>query len=199
MNEPKYQHDDHGEKRILRPHDAYQTLKINLTNKEQTKSSHTFQSCSFTIKNSSNKTQVDIDHIQQINPVTFLQIPLVTERVQAGFPSPAQDYIDKTLDLNEHLIKNPNATFIVRVNSLSMLDIGLDINDELIVDRSLEAKHRDIVIAMIDNHFTVKRLMIENGLHWLKAENSEYSDIYLDESQELIIWGVVTYALKSFK
>lgn len=201
MNEPKYQHDDHCKNMIFSPHAPPPILKINLANanKEQAKPSHTFTSCSFTIKNTVNKTQVEIDYIQQINPVTFIQIPLATERVQAGFPSPAQDYVDKTLDLNEHLIKNPDATFIVRVNSLSMLGIGLDINDELIVDRSLEAKHRDIVIALIDNDFTVKRLMIENGQHWLKTENPEYSDIYLDESQELIIWGVVTHALKRFK
>lgn len=199
MNEPKYQHDDHCKNMKFNPYAPSQILKTNLANKGQAEPSHTFQSYSFTIQNTVNKTQVEIDHIQQINPVTFLHIPLATERVQAGFPSPAQDYIDKTLDLNEHLIKNPTATFIVRVNSRSMLGIGLDINDELVVDRSLEAKHRDIVIALIDNDFTVKRLMIENGQHWLKAENPEYSDIHLDESQELIIWGVVTYALKRFK
>ncbi len=98
--------------------------------------------------------------------------------------------------MNEHLIKNEEATFIVRVASLSMLNAGIDIDDELIVDRSLDAKHNDIVVALIDNDFTVKRLMIEEK-RWLKAENPDYADIHLNEGQELIIWGVVTYILKN--
>ena len=105
-----------------------------------------------------------------------------------------------TLDLNEHLIKNPAATFIVRVNSLSLINIGIDIGDELIVDRSLEAKHWDIVIALVDNEFTVKRLMCaDDGVCWLKAENPDYDDIHFSEGQEFIIWGVVTRVLKSFR
>ncbi len=146
------------------------------------------------------KADPEIDHIRQVDPVTHMAIPLATERVQAGFPSPAQDHVDKTLDLNEHLIKNPAATFIVRVNSLSLINIGIDIGDELIVDRSLEAKHWDIVIALVDNEFTVKRLMCEeNGVCWLKAENPDYDDIHFSEGQEFIIWGVVTRVLKSFR
>lgn len=137
--------------------------------------------------------------IRQVDPTTFVQIPMAVERVQAGFPSPAQDYIDKKLDLNEHLIRNINATFIVRVNSLSMIGIGLDINDELIVDRSLEAKHKDIVIAFFDNEFTVKRLMIDNDMHWLKAENPEFDDIHFEDGQTLEIWGVVTNVIKKFR
>nr|WP_279053198.1 translesion error-prone DNA polymerase V autoproteolytic subunit [Acinetobacter tandoii] len=145
------------------------------------------------------KNEIEIDQIRQIDPATHLEIPLASERIQAGFPSPAQDYVENTLDLNEHLIKNPAATFIVRVNSLSMLGIGIDVNDELIVDRSLEAKHRDIVIALVDNEFTVKRLMIEGDQHWLKTENPDFQDIHFDEGQELVIWGVVTRVLKSFR
>jgi DNA polymerase V len=87
----------------------------------------------------------------------------------------------------------------VKVASLSMRDAGIDIDDELVVDRSLEAKHEDIVIALIDNDFTVKRLMIEGDTHWLKAENPDFSDIHLKENQELVIWGVVTYVLKPFR
>lgn len=145
------------------------------------------------------KSEAEISNIRQIDPVTHLEIPLAVERVQAGFPSPAQGYIDQKVDLNEHLIRNANATFMVRVNSLSMLNIGLDINDELIVDRSLEAKHRDIVIACIDNEFTVKRLMIEGDERWLKAENPDFPDIHFIEGQTLEIWGVVTRVIKSFR
>ncbi|MDC4579413.1 MULTISPECIES: LexA family protein [Acinetobacter] len=138
----------------------------------------------------------DVASIKLVTPSTHLSIPLAIEKVSAGFPSPAQDYIDRSLDMNEHLIKNETATFIVRVASLSMLNAGIDIDDELIVDRSLDAKHNDIVIALIDNDFTVKRLMIEEK-RWLKAENPDYADIHLQEGQELIIWGVVTYILKN--
>ncbi|BBU19139.1 LexA family protein [Acinetobacter baumannii] len=138
----------------------------------------------------------DVASIKLVTPSTHLSIPLAIEKVSAGFPSPAQDYIDRSLDMNEHLIKNETATFIVRVASLSMLNAGIDIDDELIVDRSLDAKHGDIVIALIDNEFTVKRLMIDEKGQWLKAENPEYKNIYLADGQELIIWGVVTHIIK---
>ncbi|HGF9347483.1 TPA: LexA family protein [Acinetobacter baumannii] len=134
--------------------------------------------------------------IKQVVPSTHLLIPYALEKINAGFPSPAQDYIDKALDMNEHLIKNATSTFIVKVASLSMLNAGIDIDDELIVDRSLDAKHGDIVIALIDNDFTVKRLMIDESGQWLKAENPDYKNIYLSDGQELIIWGVVTHIIK---
>lgn len=132
--------------------------------------------------------------IQQIHPNNdkIYHIPLATERVAAGFPSPAQDDIEQALDLNEYLIRNENATFIVKANSLSMLDAGIDIDDPLIVDRSIPAKSGDIVIALIDNDFTVKRLMIDTQFQppkvWLKAENPDYQNIYIEEGQELVIW-----------
>lgn len=144
-------------------------------------------------------------NVQQVHPNNdkIYHIPLATERVAAGFPSPAQDDIEQALDLNEYLIRNENATFIVKANSLSMLDAGIDINDPLIVDRSIPAKSGDIVIALIDNDFTVKRLIIDNNYHppkiWLKAENSDYQNIYIEEGQELVIWGVVTYNLKRMR
>ncbi|EPG6085069.1 LexA family protein, partial [Acinetobacter baumannii] len=137
--------------------------------------------------------------IQQVHPNNdkIYHIPLATERVAAGFPSPAQDDIEQALDLNEYLIRNENATFIVKANSLSMLDAGIDIDDPLIVDRSIPAKSGDIVIALIDNDFTVKRLIIDTQFQppkvWLKAENPDYQNIYIEEGQELVIWGVVTY------
>ncbi|WP_407497658.1 LexA family protein [Acinetobacter baumannii] len=143
--------------------------------------------------------------IQQVHPNNdkIYHIPLATERVAAGFPSPAQDDIEQALDLNEYLIRNENATFIVKANSLSMLDAGIDIDDPLIVDRSIPAKSGDIVIALIDNDFTIKRLMIDTQFQppkvWLKAENPDYQNIYIEEGQELVIWGVVTYNLKRMR
>lgn len=138
----------------------------------------------------------DVISINFVLRSTQMLIPYALEKINAGFPSPAQDYIDKALDMNEHLIKNETATFIVKVASLSMLNAGIEIDDELIVDRSLDAKHGDIVVALIDNDFTVKRLMIDEKGQWLKAENPEYKNIYLQEGQELIIWGVVTHIIK---
>lgn len=139
----------------------------------------------------------------QPNPDKIYQIPLAIERVAAGFPSPAQDHIEQALDLNEYLIRNENATFVVKANSLSMLGAGIDINDPLLVDRSIAAKAGDIVIAMIDNEFTVKRMMIDYHFSppkvWLKAENPDYQNIYIEEGQEMMIWGVVTYNLKPMR
>ncbi|MEF9993366.1 MAG: translesion error-prone DNA polymerase V autoproteolytic subunit [Acinetobacter sp.] len=139
----------------------------------------------------------------QPNPDKTYQIPLAIERVAAGFPSPAQDHVEQALDLNEYLIRNENATFVVKANSLSMLGAGIDIDDPLLVDRSIAAKAGDIVIAMIDNEFTVKRMMIDYHFSppkvWLKAENPDYQNIYIEEGQELVIWGVVTYNLKPMR
>lgn len=129
------------------------------------------------------------------------QIPTALERVAAGFPSPAEGLIDEGVDLNEHLIRNTRTTFLVKVKSQSMLNIGIDINDELVVDRSIQPEHRHIVVALYDNAFTVKRLMLEgsgdNKKVWLKAENPDFESIYPREGEELVIWGVVTYNLKN--
>lgn len=131
------------------------------------------------------------------------QIPLAAERVAAGCPAPVQTDVEESLDLNEFLIRNQNSTFIVKANSLSMLNAGIDIDDPLIVDRSLTAKSGDIVIARIDNDFTVKRLILAQKFHpakiWLKAENPEFKNIYIEEGQEFEIWGVVTYNLKRMR
>ncbi|MDO3665359.1 LexA family protein [Acinetobacter higginsii] len=140
----------------------------------------------------------EVKSILLVDPAIRMEISVAIEKISAGFPSPAQDYIDKKIDMNEHLIQNECATFIVKVASLSMINAGIDIDDELIVDRSLEAKHRDIIVALVDNDFTVKRLMLdEDGRIWLKAENPEYSNIYFDDGQQLEVWGVVTFVLKN--
>ena len=144
--------------------------------------------------------QSDFTDIEQVLISTQYRIPVALERVAAGFPSPAQDYIESHIDLNEHLIKNQAATFIVTVGSSSMADIGIDVGDQVIVDRSIEAKHEDIVIALIDQELlTLKRLIIDSNETWLKAENPEHKDIHLKDGQSMEIWGVVTYVLRSFK
>lgn len=147
------------------------------------------------------KPKVDeIGSIAAVVATTKINIPLASEKVAAGFPSPATPFVDKTLDMNEHLVRNEAATFMVKVASLSMQDVGIEVDDELIVDRSIEAKHEDIVIANIDNeYFTVKRLMIDNGKCWLQAENPDFSDIHFKDGQEMMIWGVVTFVIKPFR
>jgi len=131
-------------------------------------------------------------------------IPYPLETVAAGFPSPAQDYTEKKIDLNEHLIHNPIATFMLKVNSLSMKNAGIEIGDEILIDRSLEAEHGDVVLALINNEFTVKRFMqvkVSTGIYdiWLKAENPDFPDIHPHSEEQIMIWGVVTCILKKLK
>lgn len=122
-------------------------------------------------------------------------LPIALEAVVAGWPSAAQDYYAGDIDLNEHLIRDRAATFVVRVVGESMVEAGISHGDELIVDRSLEAQHGDVVIAVVDGELTVKRLDLHGPGVVLKAEGPGYPDIYLAELSELRIWGVVTRCL----
>jgi DNA polymerase V len=126
---------------------------------------------------------------------TSLRIPLVSANVQAGFPSPADDHTEQSLDLNQELISNPAATFFVRVNGDSMRDAGISNGDILIVDRSVEPKDRQIVVAMLDGDFTVKRLRRREGGIFLEAANSKFKPIEVVGEQELVIWGAVTFVI----
>ena len=119
-----------------------------------------------------------------------LKIPIYSSNVQAGFASPADDFVEDYLDLNELLVKREDATFFVRVAGHSMIDAGIQPNDILIEDRSLEAQHGKIVIAVIDGEVTVKRLYNRAGKVILKAENKRYQGIPVNGT--LHIWGVVT-------
>lgn len=124
-----------------------------------------------------------------------LALPLFSGKVTAGFPSPADDYVEKNLDLNEFLIPNPSATFFVRTQGESMLGAGIHPNDILIVDRSLEAVSGKVVICALNGELTVKRLLQTNGLWQLKAENPNSADIVLHDELEMVIWGVVTHVI----
>jgi len=126
---------------------------------------------------------------------TILPLPLVSANVEAGFPSPADDHLERSIDLNEELVRNPAATFYVRVKGESMRDAGIHPGDLLMIDRSITPADRQIVIAMIDGEFTVKRFRKRNGKITLEAENPAFQPIEVDEDQELIIWGVVTYII----
>jgi DNA polymerase V len=126
---------------------------------------------------------------------TSLRLPLVSATVEAGFPSPADDHLERALDLNEELVRNPAATFFVRVKGESMRDAGIRSGDILVVDRSVSPADRQIVVAMIDGEFTVKRFRKQNGRITLEAENPSFSPIDVGEDQELTIWGAVTYVI----
>lgn len=139
----------------------------------------------------------DVKRLIQSEPSRSLIIPLYGSRVKAGFPSPADDYIETHLDLNEYLIKHPSSTFLVRASGDSMVNAGIYSGDILVVDRSLEATHGKIVIAAVNGELTVKRLYFQNGEMKLMAENPNYPAIDISESFDFMIWGVVTNTIHS--
>ena len=126
---------------------------------------------------------------------TELNLPLFSARVQAGFPSPADDHLERSIDLNEELIQHPAATFFVRVKGESMHDAGIQSGDILVVDRSLAPTDRKIVVAMIDGEFTVKRFRNQEGRIFLEAANDQFPRIEVSEDQELVVWGVVSFVI----
>ncbi len=123
-------------------------------------------------------------------------IPLYSESVKAGFPSPADDFIDKTIDLNELLIKHPAATFFVRVKGDSMINAGIFSGDVLVVDKALDAKNGSIVIAVIDGDLTVKRLHKNAGQVQLVPENDNFPIINITSEMSFQIWGVVKTVIR---
>ena len=127
-----------------------------------------------------------------------LPLPMLEISVQAGFPSPADDFSVKRHDLNELLITHPLATFFWRVAGKSMIEAGIDDGDILVVNRGLIAVHRSIVVAQVDGDFTVKYLHKRNGRVSLVAANPTYPDISFKDGQTLTICGVVTCTIKRF-
>lgn len=127
------------------------------------------------------------------------RVVLFASRVPAGFPSPAEDHAEARLDLNEHLIDHPTATFFVRVSGESMLGAGIHDGDLLIVDRSLTPADGDIVIAVIDGEHLVKRLSLTGTGVSLLSENPAFRPIRLSSEQQLHIWGVVRHCVTSFR
>jgi len=124
-----------------------------------------------------------------------INIPVFLDNISAGFPSPATDYMESKLDLNEYLIKHPAATFIVRASGLSMTKASIYSGDLLIVDRSITPKNNSIVIASIFGDLTVKKLKKKEKSLFLISANEEYPSIEVKEEMECFIWGVVTYTI----
>lgn len=126
-----------------------------------------------------------------------MSIPYIKEGVSAGFPSPAADFSENTIDLNKELSKNPLATFYIRVKGNSMINAGIQDKDILVVDRSLEASNNKIAICFIDGEFTVKRIKLDKNGLYLMPENENYKPIKVSEENQFMIWGIVTYIIKS--
>ena len=129
---------------------------------------------------------------------TNLKIPYFEGGVSAGFPSPAEDYMQAKLDLNELLVEHPSATYYVRVNGDSMLGAGIVSGDLLVVDRSLEVTNNCIVVAHIDGEFTVKRIKKTKTKMFLQAENENYKPIEIKKEMDFELFGVVAHAIHHF-
>jgi len=121
--------------------------------------------------------------------------PLFQSRVPAGFPSPADDYVETSLDLSQKLIGKEEATFFVRVAGGSMIDAGIHDQDILVVDRSVEPENGSIVVAALDGELTVKRYEVQSGYPYLVPEAEEYDPIPIQDGQELVVWGVVQHVI----
>ena len=140
-------------------------------------------------KNSDNKIKLTF------HPAEFgakMPIPLAEQSVKAGFPSPAQDYMEQAIYLNKELIKHPASTFFGRVVGDSMRDEGIEEGDILVIDKSLELQDDDLAVCFIDGDFTVKRVRIEPNAVWLIPANPKYSLIKVTKENEFIVWGIVT-------
>ena len=126
-----------------------------------------------------------------------LRLPFVENGISAGFPSPADDFLDSSIDLNQALIKNKDATFYGRVRGDSMIDAGMNDGDLLIIDKSINPTDGRIAVCFIDGEFTVKRIKIEKDVIWLIAENKNYKPIKVTKEDDFTIWGIVINVIKN--
>ena len=133
------------------------------------------------------------------NKLSSLSIPIANECISAGFPSPADDYLDIGIDLNEQLIRNPESTFFLRVSGYSMTEAGINDGDLLIIDRSIDPRPGRIVVAVLDGNFTLKRLTLRSEKLYLEAANPNYPSIDITLYQNVQIWGVAIYSIHDLK
>jgi DNA polymerase V len=125
------------------------------------------------------------------------KVSFIKEGVSAGFPSPAADFMENSIDLNKELSTNTIATFYIKVKGNSMIDAGINDKDVLVVDRSIEPQNNKIAICFIDGEFTVKRIKIDKNCLYLMPENKNYEPIKITVENQLVIWGIVTYVIKA--
>ena len=128
---------------------------------------------------------------------TPLSIPFADEGIQAGFPSPAQDYISESIDLNREIVRHPASTFFGRVNGESMIEEGIEEGDILVIDRSLEPTDGDLAVCCLDGEFTLKRIRLVPGAVWLMPSNESFDPILVTPDHQFEVWGVVTYTIKN--
>ena len=134
--------------------------------------------------------------IHKIDTSSSLPLQFADEGIKAGFPSPAQDYLEQAIDLNKELIRHPASTFYGRVVGDSMRDEGIEEGDILVIDKSLELLNDDLAVCHIDGEFTVKRVRLEPDAAWLVPSNSNYPPIKVTKDNEFMVWGIVTYTIK---
>ena len=143
--------------------------------------------------------EIDRSFLQPPQPLspqrTSRQLPLAGERVAAGFPSPAEDYVDVGIDLNDQLIRHPTSTFFLRVSGDSMTGDGIHDGDLLVVDRSLDPHPGRVVVAVLDGGFTLKRLVCHHGRLRLEAANPNYPPLDLRSCNDVQIWGVAIHVI----
>ena len=126
---------------------------------------------------------------------TPLELPLAGTAIAAGFPSPAEEYVEIALDLNKELIKHPAATFYARVKGDSMVDAGIHDGDLLVIDKALEPKEGTVAVCYLDGEFTVKRLAVREECVYLMPANAEFKPIRITEENEFLVWGIVAYVI----
>lgn len=141
------------------------------------------------------KSDGSIKSIYAASTQTKISRPLIGTPIPAGFPSPATDYIEGNLDLNDYVVKHKASTFFVRVDGFSMINAGIFPDDILVVDRSLEAAHNKVIIAIVNGELTVKRLQIINEEYWLVPDNDTFQPVRITEEAEFFVWGVVTFVI----
>lgn len=124
---------------------------------------------------------------------------LIENGISAGFPSPADDFKEIRISLDEELIKNKEATFYARVSGDSMQDAGLSDGDLIVIDRALNIENNKICVCYLDGEFTVKRIIKRDSKLYLKPENKNYEEIEIKKDSELIVWGIITFVIKSVK
>lgn len=125
-----------------------------------------------------------------------LPLPIADEGIRAGFPSPAQDFMDLSIDLNKELVRHPSSTFYGRVRGDSMHDTGVTDGDILVIDKSLEPHDGDMAVCFVDGDFTIKYIQIEKDIVWLVPANKKYEPIKITGDNDFLIWGIVTYSIK---
>lgn len=138
-----------------------------------------------------------IVQLYSVDVETQLPLPLISENISAGFPSPAMDFIDLTIDLNKYVVRHPSSTFFGRIKGHSMKNSGIFDGDLIVIDKSIKPKSNQIAVCYIDGDFTIKRILIEKERCLLIPANEDYEPIEITTDSDFLVWGIVTHVLKT--